>query len=93
MVGPGTLSSWDHTVEENRSIWDGWDWSRDGNEWTDDVRTFRGQDPEVWKASLLTAAMLPYAERGGTLVEIGPGAGRWTEHLQAVVGRRTSSTC
>jgi SAM-dependent methyltransferase len=87
IVGPGTITSWDHTVEENRTIWDGWDWSRDGDEWTDDVRAFRGEDPEAWKSRLLEEAMLGYATPGGVFLEIGPGAGRWTEHLQQIAGR------
>ena len=38
MVGPATISSLYHSMEENRLIWDGYDWSRRGEEWTEDVR-------------------------------------------------------
>lgn len=31
--------------------------------------------------------MLKYIKRGSTILEIGPGAGRWTEHLQKMASR------
>jgi SAM-dependent methyltransferase len=62
----------DHTPEANRRRWGGWDWSRHGEEWT--------ISPE-WKQSLIDEVLLPTIPAGGTVVEIGPGAGRWTEVL------------
>lgn len=87
IVGAGTISSMHHTTQENRDIWDGWDWSRYGEEWTEDVRRFRGVDPEQWRARLIEEAMLKYAPQGGTILEIGPGAGRWTGRLRELAGR------
>ncbi len=63
----------------NRSIWDGYDWSRGGEEWT--------PSPE-WKRSL-TALLEERAPKGGAILEIGPGAGRWTEALQKLAGSLT----
>jgi ubiquinone/menaquinone biosynthesis C-methylase UbiE len=87
IVGPGTISAMHHTTQENRDIWDGWDWSRYGEEWTDDVKRFRGLDPELWKSRVEESLMLNYARPGGTFLEIGPGAGRWTTKLRELAGR------
>jgi SAM-dependent methyltransferase len=87
IVGPGSISSTDHTVDDNRTIWQRWDWSEHGDEWTEDVRAFRGVDPEAWKATLIQEVMLGYAPPGGTFLEIGPGGGRWTQTLEGRAGR------
>lgn len=87
IVGPGTISAMHHTTQENREIWDGWDWSLYGEEWTEDVRRFKGMEPDEWKSRLVQEAMVKYARRGGTILEIGPGAGRWTEKLRELAGR------
>jgi ubiquinone/menaquinone biosynthesis C-methylase UbiE len=87
IVGPGTISAMHHTTQENWDIWDGWDWSKYGEEWTEDVRRFRGMDPEQWRSRLVQEAMVKYAPQGGTILEIGPGAGRWTEKLRELAGR------
>src|SRR5207245_1847060 len=63
----------------NRSIWDGYDWRRGGEEWTPSAE---------WKRSL-TALIRERAPRQGTILEIGPGAGRWTEALQKLAGALT----
>jgi SAM-dependent methyltransferase len=62
----------DHTPEANKDRWGGWDWSRHGEEWT--------ASPE-WKQSLIDEVLLPTIPEGGTVLEIGPGAGRWTKVL------------
>jgi SAM-dependent methyltransferase len=55
----------------NQVLWSHWDWSEGGEEWT---------PSPAWKESLCRQVMkrLP---RGGVLLEIGPGAGRWTASL------------
>ena len=82
-----TITSLYHTREENRRIWDNYDWSRLGEEWTLDVRRFRGLDPEQWKASLINQMMLKYIKQGSTVLEIGPGGGRWTPALLQISSR------
>jgi ubiquinone/menaquinone biosynthesis C-methylase UbiE len=72
----------------NKYIWENWDWSAKGEEWT--------LDP-LWKASVVKTFIDAYFKELGTVVEIGPGAGRWTEHLIERVGRLVgidiSETC
>lgn len=56
----------------NRHLWDHWDWARGGEEWT---------PSQAWKDSLVTYLLIPHIPEGGAILEIGPGGGRWTEHL------------
>lgn len=58
--------------ETNRKRWTEWDWSRRGEEWN--------ASPE-WKQALIDDVLLPTIPPGGTVMEIGPGGGRWTEVL------------
>jgi ubiquinone/menaquinone biosynthesis C-methylase UbiE len=62
----------------NREIWRSWDWSRMGEEWTQSTE---------WKNSLLRDVLEPNVPNVECLLEIGPGAGRWTEHLQSRADR------
>ena len=86
LTGSGTVSSASHTVEDNRRIWDAWDWSDQGERWSDDVRQFRGLEPEVWKQMIVDELIDGRIPAGSTVLEIGPGAGRWTEYLQPRAG-------
>ncbi|MGI0025188.1 MAG: class I SAM-dependent methyltransferase [Nitrososphaera sp.] len=71
-----------HSVEDNRYIWDTWDWSQRGDEWTG-----RAENPEQWLKSVLDNVLYKYMEQGKEILEIGPGAGRWTEYLQPIAKR------
>jgi SAM-dependent methyltransferase len=62
----------DHAPEANKKRWGGWDWSHRGEEWTISAE---------WKQALIDEVLLPTIPEGGTVLEIGPGAGRWTEVL------------
>ena len=73
-----------HTINENKRIWDNYDWSQAGEEWTSDVKRYKGLDPNSWKTFLINEMMLKYIKKGSTILEIGPGAGRWTEILQTL---------
>ena len=65
---PGTSS-----LIANKAIWDSWDWgAAGGDEWT---------LSDAWKASLIRMVMRQRLPRGEHVLEIGPGAGRWTEVL------------
>lgn len=72
----------------NRLIWNRWDWSAAGEEWT---------PSEEWKQSVLACVLRPNIDVAGTVVEIGPGGGRWTEELQRraakVIGLDISQAC
>jgi ubiquinone/menaquinone biosynthesis C-methylase UbiE len=62
----------------NKLIWEAWDWTAEGEEWT--------PSPE-WKESVLNRILRKHMPEGGSLVEIGPGGGRWTETLLEIAGR------
>src|SRR2546421_4520070 len=80
---PGTSSA---TL--NREIWNHWDWEGRGDEWT--------LSPE-WKESLVRLVLRKYIPTGKTVLEIGPGAGRWTEFLlpmsASLIGVDISQKC
>jgi len=61
----------------NKFVWENWDWSGKGDEWT--------ISPE-WKDSVVRNFIDPYFDKCGAAVEIGPGAGRWTEFLVTKTG-------
>src|ERR1700733_13763425 len=56
----------------NKHIWEHWDWNARGDEWT--------LSPE-WKASVVRTFLDPLFADNSVILEIGPGAGRWTEYL------------
>lgn len=87
LTGPSTISSRYHTVEDNRKLWNAYDWTRGGDEWTLGAKSSRGLDPERWKASLIDELMLKFIIPGSVVLEIGPGAGRWTEVLRPLCDR------
>lgn len=62
----------------NRFIWEHWNWERHGEEWT---------DSQEWKAALLEDTIFRYARTGATILEIGPGGGRWTDYLRQYAGQ------
>ena len=75
VLGPAHQGYGRHSVDANRDTWTGWDWeSGGGEEWT---------VSEPWKASLIEELLVPNMPQDGVLMEIGPGAGRWSPHLLA----------
>ena len=69
-------------TESNLEIWnESWDWSGRGDEWSD----WWGGTPALWFGALLPRihAFLP-AE---TILEIGPGYGRWSQYLKGLCRR------
>jgi len=80
ITGNNALSSSYHTVNLNRGIWDSYDWSDEGEEWTKDA-SYRGLEPNEWKIKLINEMMYKYLQPNNVVLEIGPGAGRWTPHL------------
>ena len=61
-----------NSIENNLKTWSNWDWSKKGEEWSN--------NPE-WKESLVEYVLNPNIPRGSRVLEIGPGGGRWTEYL------------
>ncbi len=94
ITGADTLSSSFHTREENARIWDAYDWSGGGEEWTRHAE-HRGLDPTRWKRRLIDEVMKPHVS--GVVLEIGPGAGRWSVELvelaRELVVADISETC
>lgn len=70
---PWTISARRFTADFNRQLWNGYDWSARGEEWTRN---------DAWKQAVVDEFLTPYVPEGGTVVEIGPGAGRWTDILR-----------
>jgi methyltransferase family protein len=72
----------------NKLIWERWDWSSGGEEWT--------PSPE-WKLSVINTLLRPHVLEGSTVLEVGPGLGRWTEALlncsENYVGVDISAAC
>jgi ubiquinone/menaquinone biosynthesis C-methylase UbiE len=59
----------------NYEIWSNWDWESGGEEWTQSAE---------WKNSLIKNILFKYTKTDGRILEVGPGAGRWTETLQLI---------
>ena len=72
VLGPAHLAWRGNSVGVNRDRWNEWDWARAGEEWT--------ASPE-WKASLIGDVLERLMPARGVLLEIGPGAGRWSRAL------------
>jgi len=87
LTGPRTISAQHNTIDENYALWNDYDWSKVGEEWTTEVQRFRGLDPKRWKQDVIDHVMARWIPEGSAVVEIGPGAGRWTEHLQTRTSR------
>jgi SAM-dependent methyltransferase len=73
VLGPAHLGWRGNSSAENRERWTGWDWSRGGEEWT---------ASEEWKRALIDDVLMRWIPEGVVVLEIGPGAGRWSEALQ-----------
>lgn len=69
------------SVAFNRELWHQWDWEQGGDEW--DISA-------EWKASMLRCVVRRHIASCQHIVEIGPGAGRWTEELLALSRQLTA---
>lgn len=68
-------------LEHNHAIWSAdWDWSTEGDEWS----VWWGGTPALWYGALLPRihSFVP----AGTILEIAPGYGRWTQYLKDLAG-------
>jgi ubiquinone/menaquinone biosynthesis C-methylase UbiE len=78
IVEPWAILSKRLSTDENRRLWDTYDWSSLGEEWT---------PSDEWKRSVVRELIEPHVRPGATVVEIGPGGGRWTEVLRSLASR------
>ncbi len=69
-----------NTREANRALWGWHDWSKDGDEWSN-------ESVPGWKESFIENVLEPFVQPEDTVLEIGPGSGRWSEHLIARAAR------
>lgn len=69
VLGPAHRHWRDNSTVENRRRWNEWDWSAQGEEWN---------ESPAWKEALVSDVMLPVIPEDSTVLEIGPGAGRWS---------------
>jgi SAM-dependent methyltransferase len=61
-----------NSTGENKRRWSSYDWSERGEEWN--------PCPD-WKQALIDHVLRRWIPRGAVTLEIGPGAGRWSEAL------------
>jgi ubiquinone/menaquinone biosynthesis C-methylase UbiE len=76
-----------HTVEINRHMWNNKDWSQMGEEWGTLEAGRHEIDDMTWKKNLLDQMMFRYIKPNSVILEIGPGAGRWTQYLQPLANQ------
>lgn len=69
-----------NTRELNRLKWTHYDWSEAGEEWTLSAE---------WRQSLIDDVMLAQLPDNASVLEIGPGGGRWSVELQPRVAHLT----
>ncbi len=61
-----------NSLAGNKFIWEHWDWSGRGEEWTPSA---------AWKTSVVKKFIDPHFSNQDATLEVGPGAGRWSEYL------------
>jgi ubiquinone/menaquinone biosynthesis C-methylase UbiE len=72
VLGPAHLRWRGSTSEDHREFWSDYDWNARGDEWN--------ASPE-WKQALVEEVLERWVPEDAVVLEIGPGAGRWTEAL------------
>jgi SAM-dependent methyltransferase len=82
LSGPGTRNNLLYSLERKREAYDNYDWRDDGKEWTREAAEALGVDHVAWETNLVTELIEPYVRPEDTVLEVGPGAGRWSATLQ-----------
>jgi len=76
----------ENTVENNLQVWDSdYTWPKDGDEWDGQAKRC-DKSYEAWKQSLVQAFIQPNVDRSSTVLEIGPGHGRWSKEIAPLCG-------
>jgi SAM-dependent methyltransferase len=73
VLGPAHRAWGGNSAGDNRERWTDWDWSDGGEEWTLSAE---------WKQALIDDVLLARIPANGVVLEVGPGAGRWSAALQ-----------
>jgi len=77
------------TIDWNLKVWDAtYSWSKDGDEWDDSAR-YCGVPYEKWKDLLSRTFLIPYLLPSSSVLEIGPGHGRWSSLIPRRVAAGT----
>ena len=89
--GPGAITGLvtggdPDAIRKTREYWDGYEW-HDGNVWTSGVERLRGVPNEEWASQMMRKLVLDHTVEGSTVLEIGPGSGRWSAYLQPACDR------
>jgi ubiquinone/menaquinone biosynthesis C-methylase UbiE len=86
MLTPKRLTAM-NSVARNLEEWDRrHQWTEHGDEWKGQA-TACGVPYNEWKRVLVASLIDPYAALGATILEVGPGQGRWTEYLAQRAGK------
>jgi SAM-dependent methyltransferase len=72
VLGPAHLAWRANSVGVNRDRWNHWDWTRAGEEWT---------ASPAWKQALIDDVLVGLIPADVVVLEIGPGAGRWSRAI------------
>lgn len=62
-----------NSISQNKLTWNNWDWNQMGEEWT---------KSESWKNKLVSEIIVKLIPEDSSIIEVGPGGGRWTEFLK-----------
>ncbi len=77
-----------NSIEQNIFMWNNYDWKNLGEEWS---------KSEKWKDKFIEVIINSNIKKDSVIVEIGPGAGRWTESLIKLASKlyliEISETC
>jgi SAM-dependent methyltransferase len=73
VLGPAHRRWTGNSAMDNRERWTEWNWSSGGEEWTLSAE---------WKQALIDDVLLAWIPEGRVVLEIGPGAARWSAVLQ-----------
>lgn len=61
-----------NSVNQNKLTWNNWNWNELGEEWT---------KSQAWKNKLASEIIQKLIPDNSSIIEIGPGGGRWSEFL------------
>jgi ubiquinone/menaquinone biosynthesis C-methylase UbiE len=78
VLGPAHLRWAGNSSADNQTRWGGWDWSQGGEEWS---------PSSEWKQALIDDVIVRWIPTGAVVLEIGPGAGRWSDVLAGLASR------
>ena len=78
MLGSAHLRWREHSPIDNRRRWSGYDWGGRGEEWN---------ASSEWKQALVKEVLARWIPEGAVTLEIGPGAGRWSQVLAGRASR------